>query len=339
MGTSDTKQAHICFITDNSFVMPTSVAITSLVANKNSDSLYKIYVLAKDLTAENRAILQYFSRPDVQLQIIEAPPEQQYAGVTSANLHVSATALYKFSLPDIFPNLDKLLYLDGDIIVHGDLSDFYAMDLSEVYAAVVKDYRAIVLDPNPLEFLPVKHQAYFNSGVMLLNLKRMREHDLRCRLIDYRLHGVNHYMDQDALNVVFDEQVLYLPIHYNGMYSVLGYFSAEQICTYYDMPAKASIDDICADCLILHLCTPTKPWNFVDTWHTQEWYSYYKKSPFRKKHLYRIYLYPPKTLADRFKRKWANLRLCYHTKGLRGVRDKVWRKLASLFGKEVQTDE
>ena len=91
------KQATICFITDNRYIMPTTVAITSLVANKNSDSFYTVYVLAKDLTAENKAVLQTFNRPDVQLQVVEARPEQQYEGVVSGNAHVSAAALYKFS--------------------------------------------------------------------------------------------------------------------------------------------------------------------------------------------------------------------------------------------------
>lgn len=317
------KQATICFITDNRYIVPTTVAITSLVANKNSDSFYTVYVLAKDLTAENKAVLQTFNRPDVQLQVVEARPEQQYEGVVSGNAHVSAAALYKFSLADIFPDCDKLLYMDGDVLVRQDLSDFYAMDLTGVYAAVVKDYRAIVSKPNPMEFLPVKHQAYFNSGVMLLNLKRMRQCDMKRRLIDYRLHGINHFMDQDTLNVVFDEQVAYLPIYYNGMYSTLTHFSAGDICTYYAMEPRNSIDEICGDCKILHLCSPTKPWNYVDSWHAREWYAYYKQSPFQKKPLYRTYFNPPKTMADKFKHKFANFRVCLHTQGIQGV----WQKL------------
>lgn len=320
------KQAVLCFITDNGYITPTTVAITSLIANKNSDSRYQIFVLAKDLTAANRAILQNFVRPDVQLQVVDAPPEAQYAGVTSGNAHVSAAALYKFSLADLFTDLDRILYLDGDVLVRQDLSDFYAMDLTGAYAAVVKDYRAVVSKPNPLEYLPLKQQAYFNSGVMLLNLKRMREHDMKRRLIDYRLHGVNHFMDQDTLNVVFGGQVKYLPVTYNGMYSTLTHFSAQELCAYYSMAPCSSVKEICANCLILHLCSPTKPWNYIDSWYADEWYFYYKKSPLRRKPLYRTYRTPAQNAMDRFKRRFANLRLCFHTKGLRGVLEKLQQK-------------
>lgn len=307
------KKAVICFITDNGYIVPTTVAITSLIANKHSDSLYQIFILAKDLSVENQTVLQKFNQSDVQLQIIKTQPEQAYVGVTSNNTHVSATALYKFSLADLFSTYDKLLYLDGDVLVRQDLSDFYAINLMGTYAAVVKDYRAIVSKPNPMEFLPVKHRAYFNSGVMLLNLKLMREHGLKNKLIDYRLHGINHFMDQDTLNVVFDENVIYLPITYNGMYSTLTHFSAEDICTYYSMEPQTSVDKICDSCQILHLCSPTKPWNYLDSWHAKEWYFYYKKSPFHKKPLYRTYFYPPKNTKDKFKHKLANLWRRLHT--------------------------
>lgn len=321
------NETVICLITDNGYIVPTTVAITSLLESKDKASIYRIFVLTKNLTDENKKILSVFNAENVTVEVVEAEAEKQYEGITSGNVHVSATALYKFSLADIFSQYDRILYMDGDVLVRQDLSAFFAMDLQDNYAAVVKDFRAVVSKPNPMEFLPVKHTAYFNSGVMLLNLKQMREHGMKEKLIDYRLHGVNHFMDQDTLNVVFDEKVVYLPIYYNGMYSTLTHFSAKDICKYYEMEPVASIKEICENCLILHLCSPTKPWKYRDSWYADEWYRCYKKSPLKNRTIYRGYFYPPKGKKEKIKHELVNLFVCFKVEGCKAALKKIYGKM------------
>ncbi len=65
--------------------------------------------------------------------------------------------------------------------------------------------------PSILKKLSIeKHRGYFNSGVMLLNLAAMRRDEITKKLFDYREHGINFFMDQDALNVVFRDEVKFL---------------------------------------------------------------------------------------------------------------------------------
>ena len=119
------------------------------------------------------------------------------------------------------------------------------------------------------------------------------------KLIDYRLNGYNHFMDQDTLNVVFAGKVLYLPIYYNAMYSTVNHFKEKDIYEYYDLKKVETREEICANSYIIHLCSPTKPWKYRDSWHSNEWYGYYKKSPFKNRLLFRKIFNQPKTTREK----------------------------------------
>ncbi|MCK7489743.1 MAG: hypothetical protein MZU79_05535 [Anaerotruncus sp.] len=90
--------------------------------------------------------------------------------------YVTSAAYLKFDLPDLIPNQDKVLYLDGDIIIQKDLSDLFEINIKDYYAGAVKDIGLIDNDLN------IKN--YFNSGVMLLNLKLMRENNASTALLN-----------------------------------------------------------------------------------------------------------------------------------------------------------
>ena len=274
-------ETPICFITDDKYLMPTSVAITSLCKNKAPDSCYKIFILTSGLSKKSKEIVSKLRFHKCIIEIVEVEPNSEYENISSENKHVSSQALYKFTLANIFREYDKLLYLDGDVIVQHDLSELLETKLLNNYAAVVKDYRAIVSEPNPETFLPINNSSYFNSGVMLLNLRLLREESVKDKLLNYRIHGINHFMDQDALNVVFSGRVLYLPIQYNAMYSTLSHFPVSDICRYYGIDFRENIDELCEQACILHYCSPTKPWRYLDSWQANLWYRYYKKSPFK----------------------------------------------------------
>ena len=322
---------HICFISDDAYVLPTLVAIASLVRNKAPESIYRIYVLGRGISPENRLLFtDGFREPGVTVSVIEPPVEDAYEGVTSGNVHVSAAALYKFSLPEIFQELDRLLYLDGDILVEKDLSELWNTELSGYYAAAVKDYRAVVSDPNPLEYLSLKEPCYFNSGVMLLNLALLRQDGVKEKLIDYRLHGKNRFMDQDTLNVVFSGKVRCLPLRFNAMYSTVTFFSMEEMGAFYGAPAYKSMDELCEDAVIVHLCSPTKPWQFHDSWYADEWFGCYQSSPVGARPLMRGYLSLGSGIGTRAYRISRNIIFLSSAGGRKVLWNKIRRKIRKL---------
>ena len=112
------------------------------------------------------------------------------------------------------------------MIIGGDLTPLYEIDISDCYAGVIKDMLGMAVKHHER----LGQSSYFNSGVMLLNLKAMRSRNLTSVLKEYRLSHVSQFMDQDAFNAVFCEQVRYLSPDFNLMYSNLD-FSLEEIAS------------------------------------------------------------------------------------------------------------
>lgn len=270
------KDLHICFICDENYVIPTTIAIHSLKKSQSSQTYLHIYILADDISEKGKALLHSLSSGNCQINVSSIDNSDVRDLTRGEDFYVTTAALIKFRLATIFKNLDKLLYLDGDIIVQEDLSELWDYNLSGVYAGVVKNIKPYNNENYQKSVLKTQHKAYFNSGVMLLNLKRIREHSLEEKLIDYRKHGINNNMDQDALNVVFNEEVLYLPLKYNVQNGSLCKSPLKDVLEYYDVPADYTKEDIIKTAAILHLAAPWKPWLFSNVLHSPQWNGLYK---------------------------------------------------------------
>lgn len=164
-------EINICMITDDNYIMPTSVAIHSMIVNKGNGK-YNFYIITSNLSEESEKAFKNFEREDVSVKIIRENAQKRFEGfhVFSNNsiCVASISALLKFIIPDLLPSLDKVLYLDGDLIVENDLSELYSTELGDNYAATVLDVSKVYWKS---EFNSCA-KNYFNSGVMLLNLKK-----------------------------------------------------------------------------------------------------------------------------------------------------------------------
>lgn len=118
---------------------------------------------------------------------------------------------YRLLIPELLQtNISKVLYLDMDVIVQGKLDEFWNIDLSGKGAAVIEDGAPIHLG----EHGPAR---YFNSGVLLMNLDYWREHSVKEKAIDFmvRHREILRFPDQDALNVVLEKAVTFMPEKWN----------------------------------------------------------------------------------------------------------------------------
>lgn len=271
IGSSDKEMIHIVFICDETYVLPTLVAITSIYLTKKATTKYFVHILTSEVSEQSQNRLLNLKKENFDVEILDLEQDDTLKKCKIDYLHVSTAALFKFHLAEIFCDYDKVLYLDGDILVRKDLEELYSIDISDKYAAVVKDQKPTTYNPPQIEKLQVKHSAYFNSGVMLLNLDKMRQDKMSEKLIDYRINGINYFMDQDALNVVFQENVKYISFLYNVMSSVTGFFKTQDIIDYYELCNIATKEDIYAKATIVHLCTKYKPWSYNNVPFAKEW--------------------------------------------------------------------
>lgn len=292
------KIISIVFIMDNNYIVPTCVAISSLLYNMDKDYHYNIYVLMpKGTSVKNRDLIIEMGDGYVNADIIIKEAEMNdlvglHRESNKKYLVATETALLKFKLPEIFFDLDKILYLDGDIIVRDTLVDLFYTDVSNYSIAAVRDLPQVIYKEQIIG-KEISGKEYFNSGVMLLNLARMRS--LKCckQLIQEKSQQEEQaLMDQNVFNIVFKNDVKQLSFLYNvcyvNMIESAAKFNIGDINEIYGTQ-YADINEILKDIKIIHFSSKLKPWLFYDVPLADEWIYYYKMSVFKTVPLQRIW--------------------------------------------------
>lgn len=245
----------VVFICDDAYAIPTAVAILSLLINKKEGTRYAVTVLGRALHEKNAELFSVFGST-VTVLACEGARHKRYA---KSHPYVSDAALLKFDIPQLLPQHDKVLYLDSDILVEGDLSSLYETKLDESYAAVAKDLLAAHYQFD----LRTGVMSYFNSGVLLLNTKRMREDEITARLVDNKANDPwRMLMDQDTFNVTFTENVVWLHPRYNLMYAnnFESGWSMANMADFYGI-SEEEMRQTMERPVIQHLSSRKKPWN------------------------------------------------------------------------------
>ena len=280
------SKLSLCFICDEYYVMPTAVAITSLIVNKNYDNFYDIYLVTNNLSDKSITIFKNMETKSVRIFIIEADKGEEFDKFKIVNLHVTPSALLKFELPKLLPDeLEKVLYLDGDIIIQKDLSVIFNEDIENVYAGVVSDGPTSAKVFKNRKQYNVKHSLYFNTGVLLLNLKKMRKEHITELLLEckFRNYHTDRFMDQDTFNMVFGDKVKYLSFYYNLQHHVW-FFDKKTLAEHYGM--KVIKYEWVKEAFIIHY-TWRKPWDYYGCLAADIWLHHYLLSPFKDVALHR----------------------------------------------------
>lgn len=165
--------------------------------------------------------------------------------VLADDYHLPVESYFRFFLPTLLPRVNRLLYLDIDILVCGDLSSLWTMELSGNCIGAVLEQEMGIYFPENLSALGLSSEQYFNSGVLLMDLERMRQEKVSESLIALaKQRGQTmRFGDQDILNLYFKDKVTYLPQSYNYR-------------NYAMHTGSESIEDV----HILHFNGPGKPW-------------------------------------------------------------------------------
>ncbi len=274
------KQINVVFITDEGYAMPTAVAITSLKCNRRPEASYCVYVLCKDVVDDSKQRIKKIKDPLFEVKCIDAelPAELQQYRKSDGDIHTTPTSLLKFLIPDYLSGVDMALYLDSDVLIQKNIEELYATDIENEYAAVVKD---IISDNKDFyKSIDYPHKYYFNSGMILLNLKKIREDDIQSRLIEYRRNGKNQFVDQDAFNVVFAENVKYVSYRYNFLNKYLEWRDIEYLSKFFGEPVPADADAAISAVAILHFGSAEKPWKYQMGKLSSIYSEYYKMSPY-----------------------------------------------------------
>ena len=246
----------VVFITDSGYLAPTRVAVTSLLRNRDPRTRYKVYVVAAGLTREEKESFGVFSSA---VEVVDPGADSVFAGEVPDHPHVSGAALLKFHLPELFPNERKMLYLDSDMIVKGDLGELFRTELADAYAAVVPDATAMLVER---DHVALGLKRYFNSGMMLLNLELMRRDGIAEKLVAAKKRHAyaSHFMDQDEFNYVFNDKVITVSPKYNCMYANNIRLKASETARCYGLAYREYLHCLYSP-VILHITNRDKPWD------------------------------------------------------------------------------
>ncbi len=271
----------ITYITDSQYVPVTMVSMYSAIENKCSTSIYNFHIVSENITEQDKERLfklKKLSPETININIIPRyEPDLPFENMERFLQY--KVGMHKIYLSEILQDLDKVIYMDGDTIVQKDLRDLYNFDVKNVYAMVAKDgiyYRF----PKEMQEMGLdKRGFYFNSGVMLHNLKKQRADNIVDKLVDYIKTHKDFYGDQDVLNVVMGEQLKLMSYRYNCISTFFEADGLEFLGKYYEEEMPNNTIDVYKKSSIIHYAG-NKPWqeNYSPLYLKEKWYEYLKKT-------------------------------------------------------------
>lgn len=246
---------NIVYGIDNNYVLPLAASIQSLLEN-NLAQKFHFYILSLDVSTHNQKLLQNWIKNqsqeisfiEIDYNIIRDFPIQQQD-------YISLASYLKIFIPYYLPStISKALYVDGDIIFNGPISDLFNMNISHYASAAVED--APNNNPSRLGY-DIKF-SYFNAGLQLLNIDYLRHINFTKKALDYidKNHDKIIYHDQDVMNALLYGKILYLPIKWNMLDCY--YIRPFQIANTYKHVIKA----LKKNPTVIHFSGRIKPWHY-----------------------------------------------------------------------------
>ena len=207
---------HIACCSNEKLAPMFGVVVTSVGINVTSDDV-TIHLLHNSLRSRTVKRLQKIAakyKVDLDLKQIDTDILKDF--YFDKSKHYGNVMMFaRLLLSSVLPDLDKIIYLDCDIVVLNDLQSLWNFDVSDVAVAMAPDFT--LKDKSTLNRLGITTGYYLNSGVILMNLDYWRKHDVQNRIFSYILEKGDKliYNDQDALNSILQNEHEELHIKYN----------------------------------------------------------------------------------------------------------------------------
>lgn len=201
---------NVAYAPDDKYADLAAVSIRSVVDNC-APLKPRILVLYSKLSEENSGKFRKIAKASGAELVFARVDEGDFRGLPLSDW-VTVQAWFRIKIPELFPELDKVLYLDCDTLAVGPLEPLWNKSLNGFSAGVVRD----IWDVNKyLRRLGMKSKDYFNSGVMLINCRYWRENNLSEKMLGYARNKNLKFCDQDTLNKIMDTSKLMLPMKFN----------------------------------------------------------------------------------------------------------------------------
>ncbi len=270
MEKTNKSEIPVFFATDNNYVPFLAVALTSLLDNASKNYFYKIYVLTTSLKKEYVDQLTLICEDackngaSASIEFVSMREEmEKSSGTFHLRDYYSKETYCRVFIPRIFPQYEKVLYLDCDIVVKGDISELFNIDIGDnivggISEEVMVDYD--VFGTYVEKALGVPRNEYFSAGVLLINAKKYREEDIETKFIKL--------MNAFKFRVTQDEDYL----------NVLCYGKSKMIELGWNKSAykNDSFDD--KNLKLIHYKINWKPWHYDNVYYEEFFWEYAQKT-------------------------------------------------------------
>ena len=253
----------ICLCSDNNYAKYMGTTIASILSNsKEDDEIYFHLIVDDDVTDDSKNKLLSLKKIKNCEMKFYTPDVEKYKKwyEIGAVKHLSAATFYRLDIHRLIPDVDKILYLDCDIIVRNSLKYLFDIDLS--------NYHILVSSHNKDNFDPKNEYTGFNAGVMVINSKLWRESKIENDFEDFYLKNYsNCYGDQEILINCMKNKLKYVDYSWNYVPFKSFYSLIEN---------NLKLDSI----NILHYVT-YKPWDISGKvfYLADEFWKYYQLTP------------------------------------------------------------
>ena len=282
----------VVFASDNNYVPMLTTTVYSALRNASPACRYDVVVLHKDITAYNQGVMRrFFSRlENASLRFCDVSQIVGQYQLSTNNEHISVETYYRFLIQKLLPEYDKVLYLDSDLIIQGDIAELFATELGDNLLAAVHDVdfvgnlnmkdgkrmeyaRSVLKMQNPYE--------YFQAGVLVLNTSAMRELLPMEGWLEYASNDAYIYNDQDVLNALCEGRVTWLDYDWNVMIECNNRIA--NVFSFAPAPVFDAYSESRKHERIVHYAGFEKPWKFPDCDRAELYWEYTRETPFYEK--------------------------------------------------------
>ena len=274
---------------DDNYVPMLTTTIISMLKNASRKYFYDVIVFERNISAGRQGLMRDFFAPfdHARVRFVDVSPFIEKYHLVTNNEHISLETYYRFLIQGLLPYYDKVLYLDSDLIVEGDVAELYRVKMGDNLIAAARDvdylgnlnmkfgdrmrYTEEVLkleDP----------YGYFQAGVLVLNTKALREFKSVDEWLRIASGSEFIYDDQDILNAYCQGRVTYLDNAWNVMNDCGG-----RIANVFSF-APADVYDayLSARALpkVVHYAGFEKPWKTFRCDESERYWRYARETPF-----------------------------------------------------------
>lgn len=261
------KQIPIFYTVDDGYMPFLAVSIFSLIANCSDENDYIIKILYTNITKENMDKVKKLEKENVSIEFVNFNKQiESISDKLYTRDYYSKTTYFRLFIPDLYPQYDKVLYLDSDIVILSDIAELYNTDMEDNLVAAAPDdvIQTIEVFQEYAEKVVgvADYHNYFNAGILLMNLDAMRKMNFQEKFL-YLLGTVKFSVaqDQDYLNRLCKGRVKILEN------------------TWDRMPIGG--DTVERDKLhIIHYNLAFKPWHFEDILYKEYFWEYAQKTEY-----------------------------------------------------------